>query len=330
MDDQHERERQLAATAARMFYVEDATKIAIGEELGISRFKVARLLELARAEGIVTITMNDVGIPDERLSARLAAHLGLRECLVVSSHGNGVERRTQVGTAAARYLEAAIHTDDVLGLAWGRTLGAMTSALRHLPVDTIVQLTGVAGAQLSDSPVEIVRQAALSSNGTAHAFFVPQIVRDAATAVSLSQQPDVAATMRLFERVTVAVVSVGSWNPPMSQIHEVLTEEERARLRTRHIDADVAGILLDQDGARIDEGFVDRSLSIRADQFARIPRVIAVASGTVKTRAVRAVARSGMITGLVTDRDLAEAVLGLGSGSGDTIAEATTAAGSTP
>ena len=45
----------LAARVARQFYLDGASKIDIAESLGISRFRVARLLESARDSGMVRI-----------------------------------------------------------------------------------------------------------------------------------------------------------------------------------------------------------------------------------------------------------------------------------
>ena len=47
----------LATRVARRYYVDEHSKLQIAAELGISRFKVARLLELAGARGIVSITI---------------------------------------------------------------------------------------------------------------------------------------------------------------------------------------------------------------------------------------------------------------------------------
>ena len=47
----------LATRVARRCYVDEHSKLQIAAELGISRFKVARLLELAGARGIVSITI---------------------------------------------------------------------------------------------------------------------------------------------------------------------------------------------------------------------------------------------------------------------------------
>jgi hypothetical protein len=82
-----------------------------------------------------------------------------------------------------------------------------------------------------------------------------------------------------------------------------------ALLAERGVQAEVAGILLDADGHLVGQDFAERCLSISADQLRMVPRVVAVAGGAAKTAAVLAVARSGLITSLVTDRALAEAAL---------------------
>lgn len=306
-----ETDRELAALVARRFYLEDETKVAIADELHISRFKVARLLEFARSSGIVNISLHDGGVADERLADRLRDHLGLRECVVVSSDGSAADVRRQVGAAAADLLGSTLRAGDVLGLAWGRTLSALTAQLQELPPVTIVQLTGAAGGDLSESPIEVVRRASLRSGGKAYAYYLPLLVRDATTAASLRQNPDVGAAMRMFDEITVAVVAIGSWDPPVSQFHDLVTDAERQRLLDSHVRADIAGILLDRDGSTVDEGFIGRTLSVRTEQLGRVPRVVAAAAGADKAVAVLAAARSGLISGLVTDRAFADAALEL-------------------
>lgn len=304
-------ERHLLVTVARQFYLDDTSKSDIARNLDLSRFKVARLLEAARASGLVTITLHDEGIVDEDLSARVRDHLELDEAVVVAAGGGVAEVRRQVGTAAAHLLNATLSSDDVVGVGWGRTLTAMTEALTSLPPISVVQLTGAVGSDLRDSPVEILRKVSLTAGGSAHPIFAPLIVDDAVTAAAFRRQPDVAAALRLFGRLTVAVVAVGSWNPPSSQLRDFMSQQERTKLENRGVRAEVTAILIDDDGSLVDEDFADRCLSISARELGRVPRVIAVAGGTDKANAVAAVTRSGLITTLVTDRALAEQVLTL-------------------
>ncbi|GAA3016312.1 sugar-binding transcriptional regulator [Streptosporangium longisporum] len=297
------------ATVARRFYIDDVSKVEIAKELGLSRFKIARLLEQAKSTGVVTITLRDAGYVDDVMSAQLSAHMRLREAIVVETLGTDAQVRSQVGAAAATLLTETLHPGDVLGLAWGRTLTAMTEHLTSLPPVSVVQLTGAVGSDLAESPVEVVRKASLSAGGKAHAIFAPLVVEDAATAAALRRQTDVAAAMRLFTQVTVAVVAVGSWDPPISQFREVMSDADRAELAARGVQAEVAGILIDRHGRLVGEDFAERCLSISAQELGRVPRVIAVAAGADKAEAVLAVARSGLLSSLVTDRALAEVVL---------------------
>src|SRR6202161_4504717 len=62
----------LAARVARQYYLEGASKIEIADRLGISRFRVARLLDSARDAGMVRI---EIGLPGGSLDAGLSAEL---------------------------------------------------------------------------------------------------------------------------------------------------------------------------------------------------------------------------------------------------------------
>jgi DNA-binding transcriptional regulator LsrR (DeoR family) len=66
-------QRILIASVARRYYLENRSKIEIAEELGLSRFKVARMLETARDSGLVHIEIADPDMIDVDLSARLQA-----------------------------------------------------------------------------------------------------------------------------------------------------------------------------------------------------------------------------------------------------------------
>jgi DNA-binding transcriptional regulator LsrR (DeoR family) len=113
----------LAATVARRYYLEGASKSEIAQELGLSRFKVARVLDQARSSGLVRIELHYEGEIDLDLSVRLASHLELRRCLVVDAPEEDlVQLRTALGRVAAGLLSEIVDRNDVLGMAWSRTL----------------------------------------------------------------------------------------------------------------------------------------------------------------------------------------------------------------
>src|SRR3954451_17023331 len=106
----------LAATVARRHYIEGASKSEIAQDLGLSRFKVARVLDHARSSGLVRIELHYEGEIDLDLSVRLAAHLRLRRCLVVDAPEEAVPQlRTALGRVAAGLLSEIVEPNDVLG-----------------------------------------------------------------------------------------------------------------------------------------------------------------------------------------------------------------------
>ena len=302
--------RGLMAAIARAHYLDGLSRVEIAERFGISRFRVARLLERARDEGIVTIRINDSGLPDQALADRLRDALGLRLCRVVRSHGDDDAVRHQVGAVAARFLSDSVAENEILGIAWGRTRTAMMTQLTHLPRLTVVQLTGFVAGDLESSPIAVIRHAALRSGGDVFPIFAPLYVRDLATAQSLREHPDIRAAMELFPKVTTAVLSVGAWDTDASQLKKAVPPGEEPDDGITSWYADIAGILLNEDGTQLDPEFEQRSISITFEQLRAVPRVIAVAGGAEKAGAVKAVARAGLIEELITDHKLALKILG--------------------
>jgi DNA-binding transcriptional regulator LsrR (DeoR family) len=132
----------LTAAIARRYYFDGASKSEIAAELGVSRFKVARLLDRARASGLVRIEFDYEGELDLDLSERLRVAHGLRHCVVVDCPDDDeVLLRAALGRAAAALLTEIVDAGDTLGLVWARSLMAMRSALTELAPCTVVQLT---------------------------------------------------------------------------------------------------------------------------------------------------------------------------------------------
>lgn len=298
-----------AIRAARRFYLEDRSKVEIAKELGISRFKVARLLETARERGLVKITIADDGAPDDARSARLADALGLERALVVTASGTNTEMRTVVGRAAATFLSSSLVDGEVLGMGWGRTLSAMAAAIEALPAVSVVQMTGATQLTGDLSPIEIVRLLEQHVGQAVVPIFAPLIADDAATASVFRRQSEIARALAMHDRVTTAVMSFGSWDPSVSQLAQATEPSLRAQLADRGVVAEIGVTLIDAEGREVAPDFSERCVAVTAKQLRAIPRVIGVAAGPAKGIAAVALAKAGLITELVVDADLADEAL---------------------
>jgi DNA-binding transcriptional regulator LsrR (DeoR family) len=301
----------LSATVARRFYLDGISKSDIATELGLSRFKVARLLDRARADGLVRIELDYRGEINLDLSVRLRTEYGLRHSVVIDSpDSDDALLRANVGRAAAGLVSEIIDSEDVLGLAWARSLTAMRTALTKLAPCPVVQLTGaLSRPDVDESSIELVRDVARTSRGTAFYFYAPMIVPDAATAQVLRTQPEVARAIAKFPEVTKAVVGLGAWQNNQSTVADAVTERERQEMYSLGVRAELCGIQLDAEGTALTTALTERIIGIDAEQLRAVPDVIAVAYGSAKAAAVRAALRGGFVTSLVTHAALAEALL---------------------
>jgi DNA-binding transcriptional regulator LsrR (DeoR family) len=300
-----------AAAVARRHYLENRSKVQIARELGMTRFKVARLLEFARASGIVNITIVGPGSLELDLSERLRERFDLRHAVVVNTtRGNDADTRDQIGEVAADLLSEITTPDDVLGIGWARVVLAMAAKLRGLRADRIVQLTGaLTRPDVEPSSVEVVRSVARRARAESSVFYAPMIVSDVGTARGLYRQEQVAHAVARFDTVTKAVVGVGGWNPPNSTLYDALTPAERDLMRTSGVHADLSGVLLDAQGDAIETPLSHRIIAITAPQLRRIPEVIGIAYGLDKVSAAHAAIRGGYLHALVTHTDFAQQLL---------------------
>jgi DNA-binding transcriptional regulator LsrR (DeoR family) len=301
----------LSASVARRYYLDGRSKLEIAEEFQLSRFKVARLIDAARESGLVRIEIGRPGLIDVDLSARLQERFGLGHAVAVDvGDDDAAAVRRHLGQVAAELLAEVITADDVLGVAWSRSVGAMAQALPRLARVPVTQLTGaVSLPDADDSSIDIVRDVARAAGGPAYVFYAPFTLPDAATARTLRRQREVAAAFAQLPRVTRAVVGVGMWAAGHSTLYEAASEADRRALRSLGVCAEVSGVFLTESGEAVDCPLRERMIGIDAEQMRAIPEVLVIAYGRVKVPAVRAALRSGLVDGLVTQTVVARALL---------------------
>jgi DNA-binding transcriptional regulator LsrR (DeoR family) len=258
------------AEVARLYYVRDLTQQDIADRLGVSRFKVVRLLEQARAEGVVRFEIDEPTSVDDGLSRALEERYDLETALVVDD----------VATAAATLLPRSLRAGDVLGGAWGETLAAIERRLAPPgPGVPVVQACGaIDGLAPGTGPTELAARYAAWSGGAFHPLEAPAVADEA------SLRRTVARTTAMFGRVSVTLVGIGA-------------REDGAGHILVHV--------FDRDGQIV---AAERSIALSVAQLRR-SRVIAVAAGRKKREAVVGALASGLLDTLVTDAACAKAAL---------------------
>ncbi|MFT3888015.1 MAG: sugar-binding domain-containing protein [Arachnia sp.] len=241
--------RRLLMSVSTAYYIRRLSRVEIADELGISRFKVARALEEAREMGLVSITVHS-GAPLPELSEDLAAHLRLRRARVVEVYGDDANVRAVVGREAGTVLGEQLEDGEVLGIGWGRTLNTMFDDIDHLPQVEIVQLSGRFGGDVHNSAAQLTRRtAALSGGSTIRVIRAPFFVDDARQANAVRRNPSVASVVADFDRITTAVVGIGAMAPePMSVAFTSLPPRVAERVLASGAVGEIQGSLFAADG----------------------------------------------------------------------------------
>jgi DNA-binding transcriptional regulator LsrR (DeoR family) len=303
----------LMTTVAHRYFVGRQTKLEIAQKLGISRFKVARLIEEAVESGVVRFVIADGGDYDTNLSEALAKHYGLRHAVVVAGPDLSSSGVTDaLGRAAAALLEETLLDGQTVAVAWGRTLAACARAITKLPIIDVVQAIGsLAGGEYAQSSVDLVHRLAALSHGTAYPLYLPMWFEDNALVERLRSEPSIARATARFSHIDVLVSGIGVWDPPNSTLFSTLPDAWQAQAKKAGTCADLCTVLIDQMGKAVTTSLTANVLGVSAEQIRAIPSVMGVAGGVEKTEAIRAALRGGWLTTLITDAEVARRLLDL-------------------
>lgn len=302
-----------ASLVARRYYLEQHTKSQIADELGISRFKVARLLDTALADGIVRIEINDQGDLNIELAEKLRQKYGLKAALVLDGPDLPASDLFEpLGLLAADFLDESLTDGQLLGISWGRTLSATAKALTGLPKVDVVQAGGSpAGLDLSQNPTELVHRFARASGGTAYPLFGPMWVDDPDLIARLRNETSIARAMSRYDQIDVLAVGIGSWRPQESCLSSGFPDDWRRDALKRNVYADVCATLIAEDGTAVPSPLEDSGLCLSTEQLRKIPERIGIGGGLEKADAIRAVLKGNWVTTLITDAGVARKLVDL-------------------
>jgi DNA-binding transcriptional regulator LsrR (DeoR family) len=304
-------QRIQATTVARRYFVERHTKIQIAEDLGISRFKVARLIDEAVEAGLVRFEIDETGEIDAQLSDRLRRKYALRNALILAGPDLPCSALFEpLGRAAASLLEEVLTDGCVLGVAWGRTLAATAKAISRLPKISVVQVAGgLTTLEFPQNSADLVSRMAAAGDGTAYPIFLPMWVEDASLVKRLRTEPSVAQVLERYDRIDVLVSGIGSWNPPVSCLHDAFSKAWKRQVLAAGVRADLCATLIDDAGGVVPSPLDKVGLALNAKQIRRIPERVAIAGGLEKASAILAALKGNWITTLVTDAGVARRLL---------------------
>lgn len=319
------RELRQLVQCLELYYRQGRSQKNIASALGVSAATVSRLLKRAFDDGLVRVELD---LPRaEELETALVRRFGLRDAVVVAAGGRG-DIKEELGGAAAAYFEKIAANGMRVGLSCGFTLYQTIRALRERRFRdlTLYPLSGESTLKLVDLfPNTLVGMMAAKYRPHVTAYALPvqhllslgQIERERRR---LLRDPEIRGIYEAAQSVDIALVGVGfigEQTPGFCALAESYGISVR-RLRQLGVVGEINYQPFDAAGRIVDHpelrALMRRVLSVDGDRLQALSEradrhVVAVAGGKAKVEAVRGALRGRFMNVLVTDEDVAAALL---------------------
>ncbi|MGO1591355.1 MAG: sugar-binding transcriptional regulator [Ancrocorticia sp.] len=305
--------RDAVLKVCELFYVQGRNHQQIAEELGFSRWKVSRLLEVGRNEGFVQVRVHDPYSRDGDLEAELLQRYSLEEAVVVRDRATLSQTIGEVCAHAAQVMVQIRPNPEVVGISWGNTMARVASCLGEGWADhpTVVQLNGgIATLGKVPSAAQTVVSVAKRARGQALVLPCPAIVGSPELATALSQDPAVANVLEHGKKASVALYSLGALRTDSVLVEAgCLTRGDATQLRAKGGVGDILGHFINGVGQIVDPDWEARTIGLSIDDLKKVDTSIAVAVGLQKSAITRAALLGGYPSILITSQSTAREVL---------------------
>ena len=304
------------AQAAWLYYVGNLSQQEVSDRLGISRFKVLRMLAEARERGMVRIAVEHRTSRMLALADALARAFDLTEVQVapvpVAAEDDDYAR-IAVGILAATYLARVAAGDQrlTIGLGWGRTLSAMADQLTGLTNRnlTFVSLMGSITHATRTAPGDVCVRLAAQTGGRAMLLPAPFVADDEAACAILLRQRLVHEALTVARGATHAIMSVGECRDGAILFESgIFSPGQLEELRSNGVVGDCCGVFYTADGRVADIPLNRCTPCVKPEEMQDMD-VVVTAGGTTKAAATLAVLRAGFVDRLLIDENLARVIL---------------------
>ena len=303
----------LLIRVSELYYQQELNQSTIGEILNISRPTVSRLLEEAKAEGIVKIIIHNQIQKDPALSNKLRKLLKLKEAIVVSGEYGYEEALQKCSITGANLLDSVIENNDVVGINWGLATTSLCSEIkpRELYNVSIVQMIGCLGTGNPNiDGLELAINIASKLSGTYSNIYAPAFVNDKTVYNYLMNEPQIKATLKKAAHADIILTGIGSLADKNSTLQKYgcITEDDRLEYVSKGGIAHLLGRAFDMEGNEISipNKYV---VSAPLDAFKNARWSICISASEIKALPIIAALNAGYLNTLVVDESLAKELI---------------------
>ncbi len=240
---------------------------------------------------------------------------GLKHCEVVADIHQDELPLDALGLAGSKFLQSEIgrKQEMVIGVGYGRTLEASIENLPRAPAAHVrfISLMGGLTRKFGANPHEVINRLAERTGAQAFVMPVPFVANTDRDREMLLAQRGIAEAFALASECDLMVVGIGNVGHDASLVATGMIEpEEIDTIMRLGGTGELLGHFFDDDGRPVETELSGRILNLPLQKL-KNRRIVAVAGGAMKVRAIGAVLRSGLLAGLITDERTARAIVEL-------------------
>lgn len=299
---------------------------ALAEKLDISERQIRNELEFLAEHDFVEITRAGAQLTDRgasflkdferyikelknfsHLEAKVSRHLGLNDVIIVPCDFQHTSLLRELGRSAARYILGILEPGDILAITGGYTMAELANMMSskeslagHVQV---VPGRGGLGEVVEIQANTIAAQIANKIGADYHLLQVPDNLKEENIA-AIKQEPSIQKTLQVLHNSNILVHGIGEAAEMASRRGR--SEKDINELLDKGAVGESFGFYFDAEGNIVHS---TPSIGVGLEEVANIERVIAVAGGEDKARAIPAVVSPKYQDILITDEETAKKML---------------------
>lgn len=302
-------EEILLIKTAWYYYIENLTQQKISEMLGISRMRVIRLLEKARATGVIQFNIRKDSTQRMEVERRLTETFNLKDVFVVPNAAEQTQEATNanVARAAAMYINDRLEGNRYINIGYGDTSGRVLNVLATIAEEPIscISLTGGVNNYLPNMQSNIF-------NARLYLIPAPLIVSSREMVAAIQEEASVQEIRRMLAPSAYSVIGIGGMSTDATIFKSgMLNHNEMLYLERQGVVGDVLSHFLDERGGLVDTDIEEKLISTPLSTLKALNNVVGVAAGPGKTAAIHAVLSGEYLDVLITDEQTAEGLLAM-------------------
>lgn len=303
----------MAARAAWMHYVGGHTQAEVAERLGLSKLKAHRLITRANREGMIKVFVDGDVTECVQLETALSGQFDLDYCRVVPDFDHDPLPLKALGIAGAQYLHRLLEAGQVrsIGIGHGRTLAACVEQIPRMK-DCDVQFVSLLGGfseKFAANPHDVIHRLAERTGAQAFVLPVPFLANTVEDREVFLGQRGLKAVMDIARDTELKIAGIGAVILDSSLVATGLMEKSEFRdVESAGGAGEILGHFYSDNGEVIRTAVSDRTMGLSINDL-EASKIVAIAGGESKLRAISAVLNGRLLSGLITDERTARSLV---------------------